>query len=94
MKEPVKKAVKHLREAGATPQRYFCYVLVDNIEDALDRIEFLRELKIRPFAQPLRIENKEPTDQEKRFARWVNRPELFNTVKWEDYEVTFRRRKK
>jgi hypothetical protein len=63
-------------------------VLVKDINDALERVEFLRGLGIDPFAQPYRdFENKiEPTKEQRRFARWVNMKAIFKTVKWEDYK--------
>ena len=84
----IEQAVAYLRENNCTPKRYSCYVLVKDIADALERVEFLRALNVDPFAQPYRdFENKiEPTEEQRHFARWVNRKEIFKTVKWEDYK--------
>ncbi len=64
--------------------RIMCYVLVGywstKAED-LRRVLALQELGIDPFVMPY---NKQDPYQ-KRFARWMNRLEIFNTVKWEDY---------
>lgn len=83
----IEKATKLLRKHNVTRKRYFVYVLVKDIQDALERVEFLRGLNLDPFAQPYRnLTTGELIDYEhKRFARWVNRKELFNSVKWEDY---------
>ena len=81
----VKKAIKLLRKYNTTPTNYFVYVLVKDIEDALERVMFLKDLKVDPFAQPFRDKNTEPNKEQKRFARWVNRKEIFNTVTWEEY---------
>ena len=83
----VERAVALLRESKCTPKNYSCYVLVKDIDDALERVEFLRSIGVDPFAQPYRdFENKiEPTEEQRRFARWVNMKAIFKTVKWEDY---------
>lgn len=84
----VEKAVKILRENGCTPRQYFCYVLVKDVEDALERVEFLRKLKVDPFAQPYRDykNNTEPTKEQKDFARWVNRKWIFKSCTWDEYK--------
>lgn len=64
--------------------KIMCYVLIGyyNSPDIdLRRVETLRSLKIDPFVMPY---NKDDPYQ-KRFARWVNKKEIFYTVKWEDY---------
>ena len=80
MMEPVRKAVECLR-------RYFkprisCYVLVKDVEDALERVEFLRGLKVDPFAQPYQAEGVVVTGYQKKFARWVNHKAMFKSVAW------------
>lgn len=84
----VENAVKILRENGCTPRQYFCYVLVKDVKDALERVEFLRNLKVDPFAQPYRDyqNNIEPTKEQKNFARWVNRKWIFKSCTWEEYK--------
>lgn len=84
----VERAVRLLRENGCTPRQYFCYVLVKDIEDALERVEFLRKLKVDPFAQPYRDykNNTEPTKEQKDFARWVNRKWIFKSCTWKEYK--------
>lgn len=84
----IERTVKLLRANGCTPQRYFCYVLVKDIEDALERVEFLRKLNISPFCQPYRdFENNiKPTQIQKDFARWVNHKAIFNTVPFNEYK--------
>ncbi len=67
------------------PYKLMCYVLIgywSTPEEDLFRVETLRGLKIDPFVMPY---NKKDFYQ-KRFARWVNRKEIFKTVKWEDYK--------
>ena len=88
MMPTIAKAVHTLRAAGVTPSWYSCYVLVKDVEDALERVEFLRNLKVDPFAQPYRdfSNNIEPTQEQKDFARWVNRKQLFRATRWKDYK--------
>lgn len=84
----IEKAVKLLRKHGTTPSRYFVYVLVKDIEDAKKRVDFLRGLNVDPFAQPYRdfLNNKEPTKEQRRFARWVNHKATFKTIDFKDYK--------
>ncbi len=81
----VEKANIHIREAGYRGE-IFCYVLVLDVDDAYERVEFLRGLKIDPFAQPFRDENNTlPPPEQRKFARWVNHKAIFKTVAWADY---------
>lgn len=84
----IQAAHENLLSGGVPKSKFFCYVLVREIADALERVEFLRKLDIDPFAQPYRdFENKiEPTEEQKHFARWVNHKATFKTVKWSDYK--------
>lgn len=84
----VERAVKLLRAASGKKGEVFVYVLVKDIPDALDRVEFLRRIGCEPFAQPYRdLENNtEPDSELKRFARWVNHKAIFKTVPWEKYQ--------
>lgn len=82
----VEQAVHLLRKHNCTPRAYFVYVLVKDIEDAYDRVQFLRGLGVDPFAQPYRdYEGNDPPKIAKHFARWVNHKAVFKTVSWEDY---------
>jgi radical SAM superfamily enzyme YgiQ (UPF0313 family) len=84
----IEKAVKLLRKYNITPKKYFIYILVKNIEDALYRINKLKYLNLDFFAQPYRdIENKILiTKQQKSFCRWVNHKAIFKTVEWKNYK--------
>lgn len=83
----IQNAVQHLRWHNVTPRRYFCYVLVKDIADALERIRFLKGLDLDPFAQPyIAPDGTPPTKEQREFARWVNMKATFKTVPWEDYE--------
>lgn len=84
---PVRRAVELLRWHNATPSRYFCYVLVKDIQDAMERIKFLKGIYIDPFCQPYRDKKgTPPTDIQRKFARWVNHKAIFNTTTWEEYK--------
>ena len=86
-KRPVATAINNLRAAGYSGG-IFCYVLVTDIDDALDRVEFLRGLKVDPFAQPFRApDGTPPSKEQRRFARWVNHKAIFKTVKWNEYRT-------
>ena len=50
-------------------------------EEDLYRVEKLRDIGAMPFAMPF---NKRDPYQ-RRFARWVNRKQLFKSVEWRDY---------
>ena len=62
-------------------------MLVRDVEDALERVLFLKELNVTPFAQPYRdfTTNFPPDVEQRRFARWVNHKAIFKTVPWKDY---------
>lgn len=82
----IQKAITLLRWHNATPTRYFVYVLVKDIPDALERITFLKGLALDPFVQIYRDqENTKPTKEQAAFERWVNRKAIFKNVIWEDY---------
>ena len=83
----IQRAVTLLRWHNVTPRTYFVYVLVKDIQDALERVKFLKGMYLDPFAQPYRdIKNpKEPTQEQKDFARWVNMKATFKSVMWENY---------
>lgn len=83
----VKRATSLLRIAGCTPQRYFVYLLVTDIEAALERAMQLKEMNLDVFAQPyIDYSGKNKVTQEqRRFARWVNHKAIFKSVKFENY---------
>lgn len=85
-KKHVQKAVQFIKKY--TKKEIFIYVLIKDIDEALERIEFLRELKTTPFAQPFRdIKNNiNPTWEQKKLARWVNLKKAFKTMEWEYFK--------
>lgn len=73
------------------PYKITCYVLVgfnSTIEQDLFRLRTLKALGISPFVQPYRDyeNNRVPTQYEKDISRWANRPWLFKSSDFLDYE--------
>lgn len=86
MIEPIRKAVELLRWHNATPSQYFCYLLVTDIEGALERVKFLKGIYVYPFAQSYRDKTgTEPTKEQKAFCRWVDHRAVFRSTTWEEY---------
>ena len=87
MLKPVKKATRYLREYNCTPSRYFVYVLVKEIDDAINRVALLNLWGLDPFAQPyidFSGENK-VTKEQRKFARWVNHKAIFRSTEYNNY---------
>ena len=86
MIEPIRKAVELLRWHNATPSQYFCYLLVNDIHSAVERVKFLKGIYVYPFAQAYRDkEGTEPTAEQKAFCRWVDHRAVFMSTTWEEY---------
>jgi hypothetical protein len=84
--DSVRKAVEHLRWHNVTPYRYFCYVLVKDVEDAVERVRMLKGIGVDPFAQPyIDKDGTPPTKEQRQFARWVNHKAEFKSRTWEEY---------
>lgn len=82
----VQKAVTLLRWHNCTPSRYFCYVLVKDVNEAAERVKFLKGLYVDPHCQPYRDKiNTPPTAEQKHFSRWVNMKAEFKSQTWEEY---------
>ena len=90
MMSVVQKAVTLLRWHNCTPTVYFVYVLVKDVPEAVERIKFLKGLRLDPFAQPYRDkEGTEPSLEQKQLARWCNTRQAFKSMTFEQYK-TFR----
>lgn len=89
----IEEAVRLLRWENATPRQYFCYCLIgEDMQDAVERIMFLKGLHIDPFAQPYIDEKGTPPKQwQKHLARWVNNKAEFNSRTWEEYYASKQR---
>jgi len=84
--QPLFKAVEQLRYHNVTPSRYFCYLLVKDVDEALERVKFLKTLNVDPYAQPYRDrEGTPPTEEQLWFARWVNMKAEYKSRTWEEY---------
>ena len=83
MLDVVLEKARILDRSGVKPWRIFVYVLVQEIPSAEKRCIALRDAGMNPFAQPYRdfTTNAEPAEELKRFARWVNRKELFKSCR-------------
>ena len=82
----LRRAVETLRWHNVTPTRYFVYVLVRDLDDALERIRALKGMHLDPFAQPyIPPDGEKPTHAQSAFARWVNHKAEFRSRTWEDY---------
>lgn len=85
----VLQAVERLSNAGVKPYRVFVYLLVQDVASAEKRAIALRDAGADVFAQPYRdfAAGKEPEKEQRQFARWVNRKEIFKSVKrFADYK--------
>ena len=86
--ESVVKCVEELGHRGVKPYKIFVYCLIQDVGDALERINALRKLGVIPFAQPYRDfdNNIEPTKEQKRLARWCNHKAIFKSVEFKNYK--------
>jgi len=85
----IARAVELLRWHNVTPRRYFCYCLVQDVDEAVERVRFLKGLDVDPFAQPY-IDftgQSEPTLEQRTFARWVNHKAEFKSRTWDQYKA-------
>ena len=87
MREVVQKAVELIRSHGYKGLP-FCFVLVRDVAEAHETCEFLRGIRVDPFAQACMdfSSSDKRTKEQKRFCRWVNHKAIFKTVKWKDYK--------
>lgn len=86
--ESVRKAVELLRWHNCTPRAYSCYLLVQDVPGALERIRFLKGIRVDPFAQPyIDRDGTPPSREQRRLARWVNTKQAFNSMTWDEYRA-------
>lgn len=86
-KETVKRAVTLLRtQVNLRKRELFVYCLVGNdIEEAIDRIEFLQALNVSVFAQPLRTKSSTINYKTRQLARWCNMPRFRKSMSFERF---------
>lgn len=83
----VTEAVQKLGKNGVKPYRIFVYTLIQDVEEAHERIKALYKLGVEPFAQPYRdFETNYVNPEHKRLARWCNHKAIAKTIKFEDYK--------
>ena len=89
----IEKAVNLLERHGNRAE-IFVYVLGTTMESTEKRVEFLRELQVKPFVQPYReIGSNKPVDKEiQAYARYVNMTAVFKTVSWHEYKANIWKR--
>jgi len=82
-------AVERLKQFGIKPYRVFVYLLVQDIQSAEHRAQWLRSAGVNVFAQPYRdfTNNINPTQEQREFARWVNHKAIFKSInRFADYK--------
>lgn len=84
----VTKCVEELGRRGVKSYRIFVYCLIQDVDESLEQINALRKLGVLPFAQPCRdLENNvEPSNEQKRLARWCNHRAIFKSVEFRNYK--------
>lgn len=83
----IEQATAYLREAGMSVCRFWCYVLVQDVEEAHERVIALDKMGVTPFAQPYRdFDGGEPTQEQKDFANWCNKKSVFKSCEWKDFK--------
>lgn len=92
-KEAVQSAVARIRRSSMHRKQFMSYVLIRNdVEEALDRIEFLRALDVDPFVQPYRDPNN-PLQKiprlHRELARWANMKAAFKRYSFSEW-LTYR----
>lgn len=86
--EPVLKCIRELERRGMSRYRFFIYCLVKDVDDALERLNVFRKMRVNPFAQPYRdFDNKiEPTKEQRRLANWCNKKTVFYSCEFKNYK--------
>lgn len=83
----IEQATAYLKEAGTSKSRFWCYVLVQDVEEAYSRILALDKMGVTCFAQPYRDFNGgEPTQEQINLARWSNDKAIFRSCSFGDYK--------
>lgn len=87
MKEPIRKATELLRKNNCNPKQYFVYVLLKDLQDSYERINFCKELKLDAFGQPFRdfTPNQIIPQWQKDMARYTNKKEIYRNNDFKDY---------
>lgn len=87
----IERAVAYLKEAGVKDHRLWAYALIQDVEEAHERILKLDAMGVTPFAQPyIDFDGGEPAQEQKWLARWCNNKTVFKTVPFEKYDHTWK----
>lgn len=87
----VVNAIELLKEAGYKKPIFLYMLLTGTLKECLYRINFFRDFSydVRPFCQPyrpLQLQNYKIPQWQKDLARYVNRKEIYNKIRFEDYK--------
>lgn len=82
----IKQAVNELKNVGIKPYRIFVYTLIRDFYDSIYRIEELKRLGVKPFAQPYLDFDKPNIKQwQKDLANWTNKKSVFYSCEFKDF---------
>lgn len=85
-KERVLKGISICQDAGISPSKFLCYILVNynsTLEQDLERIMLLDRLGVDPFVM---IYNRSTSDSiYSKLGRWCNRPQIRKSCSFNDY---------
>jgi hypothetical protein len=86
-KKPLLSAIEKLNRYGIPNRKIFVYVLLRELHESYRRINFLKQLGVKPFAQPLmRFDQKTVVPQWKLdMAHYTNRIPILKTVDFKDF---------
>lgn len=89
MMKYVQEATLKLRKYDCKPNEFFIYVLLRDLDDSYERINFCKTLNLKAFAQPYRDFNNKnqiiprwQTDM----ARYCNITSIFKSIDFKEYE--------
>lgn len=86
----IEQAISYMKEAGIAKTRFWSYMLVQDVEEAQIRALKLQQMGVTPFAQPYRdYDGNEPTEEQRRLARWINHKAIFKSCRWENYKSDY-----
>ena len=87
----VRAAVATMQRAGWPAGRLMFYVLIgydSTHEENLYRVQLVRSLGADPFVMKFKADD----PYQRRFARWVNNQVAFNSMTWDEWLATFRKK--
>lgn len=90
----IERAVQRLRNAGYS-REIFCYCLIQDPDEALARINFLRSIGVSPFAQPYRDLGANPAPismERKQISYWCNNPRIRESVPFSEFDDAKRKK--